>query len=530
MKSTFSRFRTLTAFALIVILLAGCNLLAEPTATSLPTDVPTIAAMATDEPTATVTATVTPTLTTTATATLTPTITASPTVTAVPTITPTASITPATIPVFRADELNLITLPDNIRDGIDNALIVFTNSNDQTTIANIATAQPENTTEILYFTPRNSRDRIEIAILDSSTGSQIYPEPRGKAIAYFQAGGSAAGLYIMNIQTGAAFSNRVWNTTSLVQRGIFSRPTWTADGESLAVVLQTAYDLDIFLYSRDGSDRINLTESGSYDFHPAFSPDGRYVAFVSDRATCPTWIPGEADFCDALTEATPFGGTVHLMDLQTREVRQLSDVFVTEAPRWINSRLLVFAGGDQTNLLNPERTLWLANVAVDTVTQMLLEGDEGNLLYLSDVWSPDGNRVLFQRATASETQIILMNTTGTLIESRSTDLSFPRFGMRADWSPLNDRIAIGGSDGQCPYGMRVAEPNTFDWVATGNQPAICNPIFAPDGQNIAFTGITSEVDGRLDVYSATANGFGAENLTGDLRGTINLIGWIGGQP
>ena len=43
-----------------------------------------------------------------------------------------------------------------------------------------------------------------------------------------------------------------------------------------------------------------------------------------------------------------------------------------------------------------------------------------------------------------------------------------------------------------------------------------------------ITGIIAEVDGRLDVYSATSNGFGAQNLTGDLRGTINLIGWIGG--
>ena len=517
--------RKITILVLMLIL-SGCNLLSEATPTSLPPTLePTVTATVTVAPTATETATTAPT----ATETLTPTITASPTVTTIPTVTPTPSVTPAAVPVFRSDQLNLITLPDNIRDGIDNALIVFTNSNDQTSIANIATAQPENTTEIIYLTPRDSRDRIQIAVIDSSTGNQIYPEPSGKALAYFQ-GGGGAGLYILNMQTGAAFSNRVWNTSSLVQRGIFSRPTWTADGESLAVVLQTEYAVDIFLYSRDGSDRINLTQSGSYDFHPAFSPDGRYMAFVSDRATCPTWIPGESDFCDAFTQEAPYGGTVHLMDLETDEVRQVSDVFVTEPPRWINNRILVFAGGDQTDLLNPQRTLWIANIAVDTVEQVLLEGDDSSILYLGDTWSPDGGRVMFQRATPSESQVILMETNGTLIRSRGTDLNFPRFGMRADWSALNDRIVIGGGGGQCPYGIRVADPANFDWVATGNQPVICNPIFAPDGQHIAFTGITSEVDGRLDVYSATANGFGAQNLTGDLRGTINLIGWMGGQP
>lgn len=522
--------RKITLLVLTVLTLAGCNLLAAPTPTPVPTETPfvesTVAATATTINTATATASPTATETST----LTPTITASPTETLIPTITATASVTPAAIPAFRSDQLNLITLPDNIRDGIDNALIVFTNSNDQTSIANIATAQPENTTEILYFTPRDSRNRVEIAILDSSTSGQIYPEPSGKALAYFQPSGTTPGLYILNMQTIAAFSNRVWNTTSLVQRGIFSRPTWTADGDSLAIVLQTEYAVDIFLYTRDGSDRINLTQSGSYDFYPAFSPDGHYMAFISDRATCPTWIPSEVNFCDVLSEETPYGGTIHLMDLQTREVHQVSDVFVTETPRWINNRLLVFAGGDQTNLLNPQRTLWIANVAVDTVNQVLLEGDDDSILYLSDTWSANGSRVLFQRATPSETQIILMNTNGTLIRGRGDDLNFPRFGMRADWSPLNDRIVIGGGGGQCPYGIRVAEPDTFDWVATGNQPVTCNPVFSPDGLNLAFTGITSAVDGRLDVYSATANGFGAQNLTGDLRGTTNLIGWIGGQP
>ena len=520
--------RKFTAFALILFTITGCNLLAETAGTSVPTativsatDTATIVPSATFTHTATVTATDMPTET------LTPTITSSPTETAVPTITQTPPVTPAIVPPFRSDELTLITLPDNIRDGIANAQIVFTNSNDQTTIANIATAQPESTVEILYFTPRDSRNRVEVAVLDSSVGSQIFLEASGKALAYFQSGGAAPGLYIMNIQTSAAFSSRVWNTSTLVQRGIFNRPTWTSDGEQLAVVLQTEYALDIFLYSRDGSRRENITQSGSYDFWPTFSPDGRYMAFVSDRDICPTWNPADANFCDALTQDAPYGGTVHVMDLQTQEVRQISDVFVTEPPRWINSRLLVFAGGDQTDLLNPQRTLWLANVAVDTVDRVLLEGDDDSVLYLSDAWSSNGSRVIFQRATPGEAQIVLMRTNGELIRSRSDELSFPRFGMRAAWSPLNDRIAIGGGGGQCPYGIRVAEPDTFDWVATGNQPA-CNPTFSPDGLSLAFTGIIAEVDGRLDIYSATSNGFGAQNLTGDLRGTINLIGWIGG--
>jgi hypothetical protein len=334
-------------------------------------------------------------------------------------------------------------------------------------------------------------------------------------------------MYVMNILTSTAFSTRVWNTTTLTQRGIYSAPTWTSDGEFLALTLQTGYDLDIFLYSRDGSRRENLTASGSYDMWPAFSPDGNYMAFVSDRATCPSWIPGEADFCDALDTPTPYGGTVHLMDLRTREVRQLSDQFVTEAPRWINSQSLVIAAGDQTDLLNPQRRLWLANITTNQIIPVQIPNEEDGVLYLSDAWTDDATTLLVQRASPISTDILLMRATGEVIRTRNADFSLPRFGLIADWSALGNRVVLGGVNGQCPYGIRVADER-FDWVATGNQPSMCNPVYSPDGRNLAFTGVTAEVDGRLDVYSANENGFGAVNLTIDLRGTMNLIGWIGG--
>ncbi len=511
----------------LMILAAGCNVVTSPTATPTPTQTAT----ASNTPTAAATATDTSTPSATPTSTDTPTVTPTATNTEPPTITPTASVTPQEPVLFRSDQLALVDLPAEVRDGIDNPQIVFTNSNNQVSISNIATAQPENTTEVIYFTAPGSTNRTPVVELDSSTNGQIFLADNGAGLAYFKTGGAAPGLYILSIAGNSSFSTRIWATTTLTQRGIYSPPAWTSDGNALAVTLETGYSLDIFLYTRDGSQRSNLTNSGAYDMWPAFSPDGRYMAFVSDRATCPTWVPGEQGFCDVLVEPQPFGGTVHLMNLDTGEVEQLSDVFVTEPPRWLNNSLLVFAGGDQTDLLNPQRTLWQANIVTDSVRQVQLAGEGDNVQYLSDTWSPDGSAVLFQRATTNETEVVLMTVAGEVIQRRGADLTFPRFGLRADWSPLGDRIALGGVEGQCPFGIRVADAVTFDWVATGNTPSACDPQYSQDGQNLAFTGITSEVDGRLDVYSATVNGFGQRNLTGDLRGTMNLIGWIGGaQP
>jgi Tol biopolymer transport system component len=59
---------------------------------------------------------------------------------------------------------------------------------------------------------------------------------------------------------------------------------------------------------------------------------------------------------------------------------------------------------------------------------------------------------------------------------------------------------------------------------------MCDPAFSSDGAFIAFTGVNPRVDGRIDVYYANSNGFGANNLTVDLKGQVDFIGWVGGQP
>ena len=479
--------------------------------TAVPTNTETEPPTATSTPTETATATLTPTMTLT------------------PSITPTASVTPAPEIPFMSDQLALVdTMPDFLIDGIDSPLILFANNNNQSTIRNMSTAQPENTLQVLYVTQAGSLDRTAILELEANEDNKFFPAANGNAIAYFLPRGVFGGLYILNIVSPSGFSSstRIWATSSLSQRGILSEPVWTSDGEALAVTLQTAYDLDIFLYPRDGSIRTNITNSPSYDFWPVFSPDGQYMAFVSDRTACPSWNPGDANACDALTVPAPYGGTVYLMDLSTNEVRQVSEQFVTEPPRWINNNLLVIAAGDQTDLLNPQRSLWLANISTETVEHVQLAGDDDSVQYLADAWSPDGSSVIFQRATASQAEIVLMTTEGEVIRRRGEDLSFPRFGVSIAFSPRGDRIALGGVGGRCPFGIRVAERD-FTWLASGTSPSICNPVFSPDSQSIAFTGVTSDVDGRLDIYSSSAEGFSMVNLTADLRGMNTLIGWIG---
>ena len=511
-------------FTLVVILVlvsgTACTLSTAPTATPTPSTTPT----ATETPTiaSTATATETPTITPTATVTFTP--TDLPTATSLPTITLTPSITPFPATGFSFDKWEVVDIPAGFQDGIDSPLIVFINSNDQENIANIATAQPENTVETIYYaSPSNPSNRTAIVELDTQTTKGIYISPDGMGIAYFREQGVDSGIYVINLENG--LSGRMVPISSLSQRGIITEPAWSPDGTQFAMALPTAWAMDIFLYAKDGSGRINLTESDSYNFSPVWSPDGQYVAFLSDRATCPSWNPGDENACDALTTPSPTGGFVHVVNIVTKDITLLAEVQVTEPPKWINNRLVAFAAGDETDLLNPKRELWFGDILIGESQAVRLPGDTSqDVLYLSDAWSPDGNLVMFQRA-ANNTTLVLMQTDGTIIRERD-DLSFPRFGMSAVWSPSGQRIAIGGIGGQCPYGVRVTDQE-FNFVATGNPPpSMCNPQYSESGDTLVFLGINPRVDGRVDIYTANSNGFGAVNLTPDLRGAKVLLGWI----
>lgn len=444
---------------------------------------------------------------------------------------PTPPVTPLPVPEITFESWTLVEIAPFIRDGLSRPYVAFINENDSQTVTNLSTAQPTTDLATLYFADPLNRDNLyPIAEFDAEALEAIHLAPNGGAAAYWlnNQAGTGRGLWVLDVSLGISY--RILNTDQRIQRGLTNTPAFSPDGRRLAVVLETGYNLDIFVFDLDAE--INpwagLVRDGSFNFWPSFSPDGRYLSFVSDRAICPSWIPGDPDACNPNLQPTPTSGHVYVLELATGIITQVSETITFEPPYWINSDQIAFSTGDPFDLLNPQRNLWIARVPQMTSQPVRLPNDDGTV-YVRESWSSGGDRVIFQDA-GDENRIVVMSASGQQLDVVN-QVTFARFALSADWAPSGDRISLGGTSGQCPYGMRVMRDSDYSMVATGNVPSnVCNPVYAADGSFIAYTGINndrSSLDGRRDLYVSSPDGFNALNLTISLRGQMNFLAWVG---
>jgi TolB protein len=168
-------------------------------------------------------------------------------------------------------------------------------------------------------------------------------------------------------------------------------PVFSPDGRKIAFVSQKDGNQEIYLMDSNGGAQVNLTNHSSKDIHPQFSPDGRKLIFNSDRN-------GNFD--------------LFLMDIETRKIEQLTDSPDNDTyAHWLpNGDKVVFAKWLKIDSGKTNTEIFLFDI--HSRKELRLTHDA-----LFDGWptaSNDGRSILFasNRANGKDFQIYSMNIDG----------------------------------------------------------------------------------------------------------------------
>ena len=237
-------------------------------------------------------------------------------------------------------------------------------------------------------------------------------------------------------------------------------PVWSPDGKRIAFTSQR--DDGIFVMDQNGRDEERLTRFGGRD--PAWSPDGSLVVFA-------------------------------------RHVDGSQQVFVVGANGTDQRQLTLDGGADPVWSPDGDRIVFSRDGQVyvmnaDGSDQQQLTFDGG----ADPVWSPDGGRVVFVRYVDGDSEVFVVGADGTG-ERRLT-----RTGGRGPaWSPGDDRVAYT-ADGNI-FLVDADGSNLRQLTHDGGQA----PLWSPDGKRIVFVG-----DEGISVIDADGS---------DLRQLTDRGGW-----
>jgi Tol biopolymer transport system component len=268
-------------------------------------------------------------------------------------------------------------------------------------------------------------------------------------------------------------------------------PAWSPDGRRIAFVSRRDGNSEVYVMNADGSGKRNLTRTRANDDSPTWSRDGRRIAFLRERTDTP-WI-----------------STVYVMNADGSGLRRLSLRLPEGTPQTTGRPT-----GGQLVWSPDGRTIYFGRYLVRT------DGSGARRLPyipLTAVWSPDGRRIAFTRprppkvpgpcCDLSAADIYVMNADGS--GSRKLTHSAGRNAEPA-WSPDGRKIAFrstrNGGNREI-YVMNADGSNQRN--LTRNPAKDVRPSWSPDGRRIAFV---SDRDGRLEAHVMNADGSGQRSL------------------
>ena len=249
----------------------------------------------------------------------------------------------------------------------------------------------------------------------------------------------------------------------------------------------TDIESDIYMSKLDGLEQRRLTNSPGLDGFSAWSPDGRRIAFTSDRNSG-NW-------------------ELYFMNSDGTEQQRLTNTSEEDegVPAWSPD------GEKIAYVVDPlgESTIHVMN-ADGSNQRRLVDGNWPS-------WSPDGERLVYTDFSVGEERLAVMNADGS--QQRRVPSSLVRHltgvaaAYEAAWSPDGKRfayVAAPRTNNEESYVMNVDgshRTRLTDIPGNDHWP----PTWSPDGTRIAFT--SDGTDGSGEIYVMNSDGSGLTKLT-----------------
>ena len=181
---------------------------------------------------------------------------------------------------------------------------------------------------------------------------------------------------------------------------------------------------EIYLINSNGTGPTRLTTNAANDDAPAWSPDGRRIAFASERAAI-----GSSD--------------IYIMNADGSGVVRRTSSGNNGSPAWSpdGRRIAFISWRDGRN------QVYVMSAVDDGSPAIRLTNHGGN--DFTPAWSPDGSRIAFASSRVAPTAVFTMNPDGTGVTQISRNAGTSADHWSPTWSPDGSMIAFSVQD--CPY-------------------------------------------------------------------------------
>ena len=253
-------------------------------------------------------------------------------------------------------------------------------------------------------------------------------------------------------------------------------PLWDPTGQLIAFLSDRAAPQQLFVMKPDGTNVVNVSNGPAQDM--SWSNDGTQLAFTSNRT-------GHLE----IFKATASGGTPS----------QLTSLGVdtTGEPSWSpDGTKLAFVSNGRIYVMNSDGT---SPTPLTTGTDAFPS------------WKPDSTKIAFaRRITFSNFDVFVMNPDGSAATNITNTTSADEAGP-GRWSPDGTAVAgTGGADPDTEVFIVDSTGSMYRDVSMSPSSRDANPCWSPDGMSLVYD---SNRSGNSDLYLVSRTGGTSINLT-----------------